>query len=60
MKIKINDVYSLVYNFEDMFNVAKKYSNKKEFRINDRKIYDKLYKLSKLKEATNYFSNPVS
>jgi hypothetical protein len=58
--IKISDVYSLVYNFEDMFNVAKKYSNKKEFRLNDRKTYDKLYKLGKLSEAIKYFRNPVS
>ena len=43
-----------------MFKIANKFSNKQEFRFNDRKTYDKLYKLGKLEEATKYFSNPVS
>ena len=59
-KIIVSDVYSLIYNFDEMFKIANKFSNKKEFRFNDRKTYDKLYKLGKLEEATKYFSNPVS
>ena len=49
--ILINNVYQQIYDKEDLMNIAKSYNSKKEFRENDRKNYDKLYKMGLLNES---------
>ena len=58
-KIIVSDVYSVVYNVDEMFKIASKYSSKKEFRKLDANVYQKLYRIGKLEESTKYFTKPV-
>ena len=53
--IIISNVYSNVVCVDDLYKIASKYKNKKEFRENDNAVYQKLYKLGLLDLSTEYF-----
>jgi hypothetical protein len=53
--IIIGDVYSKVLCIDDLYKIASKYKNKKEFRENNSGTYQKLYKLGLLNLSTKYF-----
>lgn len=53
--ISIGNVYSDVICIDDLYKIASKYKNKKEFRENDNPTYQKLYKLGLLNLSTEYF-----
>ena len=53
--IIIGDIYSNIISIEDLYKIASKYKNKKEFRENDNPTYQKLYRLGLLNLSTEYF-----
>ena len=53
-EVNIGNIYNQVYNKTDLFEIAKKYTLKKDFRLNDSSVYVKLYKMNLLSEATKH------
>jgi hypothetical protein len=56
---KIGNVYLKIYNKEDLFNVAKKYTSYRDFRTKEKSVYNKLLKMGLLKEATEHIKDKI-
>jgi hypothetical protein len=54
--IEVGNVYLEVYNKEELYSIAKTFNSKKEFRNENLSVYNKLYRMGLLNDATKHFS----
>ena len=58
--IEVVNVYLEVYNKEELYSIAKTFNSKKEFRNENLSVYNKLYRMGLLNDATKHLSKKNS
>jgi len=54
LNYKVGDVFSKIYNKEDLLNVAKSYSSFRDFKDKEKKVYHRLWKMKLIDTAIEH------
>lgn len=57
LNCQIDNIYSKLFNKEELINIAKSYDSFTEFKINNDKVYKRLLKLNLIDEATSHMKD---